>query len=68
MNLMFGEPYMMTASNIENIILDLKGKNIDNGDSVLVFKTVLKIAKHQINAQLYILFNKNIAKLIEIYK
>jgi chemotaxis protein CheY-P-specific phosphatase CheC len=67
-NLMFGEPYMMTVSNVENVVSNLRDKNIREDDGVLVFKTVLKIAKHQINAQLYVLFNKKIVELIKNIK
>lgn len=66
-NLMFGEPYMMTVNNISNVVEHLKGKNVDEADSVLDFKTTLNIAKHKIKAQLFILFNKSLAESIKSF-
>jgi chemotaxis protein CheY-P-specific phosphatase CheC len=66
--IMFGEPYMMTASNLSNVIERLKGKNVEEGDSVFNFRTVLNITKHKVSAELYILFNKAIVESINNIK
>lgn len=67
-SLMFGEPYMMTASNIANVIGHLRGKSISGEDDVINFKTILSINKHEIKAQLYIFFNKDILESINSIK
>lgn len=62
--IMFGEPYMMTSNNVSNVIEHLKSKNVSEDDSVFDFRTTLSINKHEIKAQLYVFFNKNIVELI----
>lgn len=62
--IMFQEPYMMTSANITNVLSHLKGRTVEDGESIFYFKTILKINKHQIEAQLFILFNKDIVEMI----
>lgn len=61
-----GVPNMITAERIDDIVQTLVSKDKDrNGDSAIIFETVLVITKYKVRASLYLLFSKKLVELMQ---
>ena len=64
--LLIGAPYLITANRLENVLTKLADKQ--GHEEIIMFKTVLNIAKHNINAQLYVIFNQDLVESVKNIK
>ena len=62
---MIGSPRMVPTTSIKELLE--KVSEADNGEAVF-FNTSLKISKHQVRAQLYIIFSDKLANLLKEIK
>ena len=60
-----GVPGMITIERMKDIVDTLVAKKSSDGDSAIIFETVLSITEHKVKASLYLLFNEDLVKVMK---